>query len=304
MCSSDFDYIIQTELHGDYRKLAVPIIAILIGLGFTNEEINSKLRLNMSLDTKGAVLKYLQSKGYNQLKIIKLTTQNWQRCPLILQELMKKYNSNFEFPETLIVNCKDETTTKEVNNNTVSLNVTEKDKAIGKFILVYLIRVIGCNNYKELKELFAKRVITEFNFEGSNTTVTGIDFTRLKNLVMVYGKNTQSMESAIHNQRVYFNHFTEALENFCNEFPYHKEVVVIQNSSSLDSIKNQESKASTIEQMPSFKDNNGYLNTSQQAIKSLIETFNPTQLILLASLISNNESMNFFLEEVKKKMND
>lgn len=102
----DFSYKINKSANPneddplEYRKIATPTIAMFLAFGVSEREIlEEEVKMAMKPITRQTSLNYLKSKGYTQLKILKLIIDNWDTCPDMLKLLLRKYNSNFVFPQ-------------------------------------------------------------------------------------------------------------------------------------------------------------------------------------------------------------
>jgi hypothetical protein len=103
--SSDFKYKLQKADDKniddplEYRKLATPIIAMFIAFGVSERDImEERYKMAMKPHTRQTSLNYLKAKGYSQVRMIKMIVDNWLTCPQMIRDLLRKYNTNFIFP--------------------------------------------------------------------------------------------------------------------------------------------------------------------------------------------------------------
>jgi hypothetical protein len=103
--SSDFKYKLQKADDKniddplEYRKLATPIIAMFIAFGVSERDImEERYKMAMKPHTRQTSLNYLKAKGYSQVRMIKMIVDNWIACPQMIRDLLRKYNTNFIFP--------------------------------------------------------------------------------------------------------------------------------------------------------------------------------------------------------------
>lgn len=248
---NDFNYKINKALDKnlddplEYRKLATPMIAMFIAFGVSEKDIiEEKIKLAMKPITRQTSLNYLKSKGYSQVRMLKIIVENWDTCPQMLKDLLRQTNSNFIFPKDKLIiepakpvepiqpiypNFEPQPNPMSNNLSPVKPNVinfTLRDRAIAKYVNDYLIEIMGYNTYDSIIKLFKERGATDFIFNNKYDLIMGEDFKNLRRNIQDYGKsNFNDIPDLEHSERIYFNKFKLILERFVVVFPYAPDVV-------------------------------------------------------------------------------
>jgi hypothetical protein len=266
--SQDFKYKLQKQDDKslddplEYRKLATPIIAIFIAFGVSERDImEERYKMAMKPHTRQTSLNYLKAKGYTQVRMIKLIIDNWSICPKMIRDLMRKYNTNFVFPNDPPVSIENELLTpiqlptvvpatshtspnpqptqsmidchqpvaQPSSTPKSGFNFTMRDRAIAKYIKYHLIDYMGYNSQEALKRLFSERGATDFIFNNRYDEISLEDFNRVRFSVIDYGRaNFTDMPGLAKSERIYYGKFKQILERFVLTMNYEPSVIPVQ----------------------------------------------------------------------------